>query len=256
MTESYSKKFIRTDGRQTWEPRPINIHPGFIENAVGSVLVETGKTRVICTASVEEGVPPFLQQKDQTPKHGWLTAEYGMLPGSTGRRKKRDTGGKIDGRTQEIQRLIGRSLRSVVDLSALGNHTLWVDCDVIQADGGTRTAAITGGFVALAIALDWMISQNKMDSWPIQHQLAAVSVGLKEGTVLVDLKYDEDSQADVDLNVVQTLEGELVEVQGTAEHKRFRREQLDELLKLAEEGLTSHFQVQKKVLVELKNAKF
>ena len=255
MTESYSKKFIRTDGRQTWEPRPINIHPGFIENAVGSVLVETGKTRVICTASVEEGVPPFLQQKDQTPKHGWLTAEYGMLPGSTGRRKKRDTGGKIDGRTQEIQRLIGRSLRSVVDLSALGNHTLWVDCDVIQADGGTRTAAITGGFVALAIALDWMISQNKMDSWPIQHQLAAVSVGLKEGTVLVDLKYDEDSQADVDLNVVQTLEGELVEVQGTAEHKRFRREQLDELLKLAEESLKSHFHVQRKILDYLKNAK-
>ena len=179
-----------------------------------------------------------------------------MLPGSTGRRKKRDFGGKIDGRTQEIQRLIGRSLRSVVDLEALGNHTLWIDCDVIQADGGTRTAAITGGFVALAIALDRMISEKKIDSWPIQYQLAAVSVGLKEGTALVDLKYDEDSQADVDLNVVQTSEGELVEVQGTAEHKRFRREQLDELLKLAEEGLRSHFQVQRKILDDLKNAKF
>ncbi|MEL0328008.1 MAG: ribonuclease PH [Deltaproteobacteria bacterium] len=256
MTDSPPKTFIRTDGRQTWEPRPINIHPEFIENADGSVLVETGKTRVICTASVEEEVPPFLQRKDQLPKHGWLTAEYGMLPGSTGRRKKRDLGGKIDGRTQEIQRLIGRSLRSVVNLEALGNHTLWIDCDVIQADGGTRTAAITGGFVALAIALDRMISEKKIDSWPIQHQLAAVSVGLKEGTALVDLKYDEDSQADVDLNVVQTSEGELVEVQGTAEHKRFRREQLDELLKLAEEGLRSHFQVQREILDDLKNAKF
>ncbi|HCV86349.1 MAG TPA: ribonuclease PH, partial [Deltaproteobacteria bacterium] len=135
MTDYPPKTFIRTDGRQTWEPRPINIHPGFIENADGSVLVETGKTRVICTASVEEGVPPFLQREGQAPKHGWLTAEYGMLPSSTGRRKKRDSGGKIDGRTQEIQRLIGRSLRSVVNLTALGNHTLWMDCDVIQADG-------------------------------------------------------------------------------------------------------------------------
>ena len=218
--------------------------------------LKLAKLELFAQLRLKKEVPPFLQRKDQPPKHGWLTAEYGMLPGSTGRRKKRDFGGKIDGRTQEIQRLIGRSLRSVVDLEALGNHTLWIDCDVIQADGGTRTAAITGGFVALAIALDRMISEKKIDSWPIQYQLAAVSVGLKEGTALVDLKYDEDSKADVDLNVVQTSEGELVEVQGTAEHKRFRREQLDELLKLAEEGLKSHFQVQRKILDDLKNAKF
>jgi ribonuclease PH len=254
MNDSSPIAFIRTDRRQTWEPRPIKIQPGFIENADGSVLVETGRTRVICTASVEEGVPPFLQRKDKPPKHGWLTAEYGMLPGSTGRRKKRDSGGKIDGRTQEIQRLIGRALRSVVKLSELGNHTLWVDCDVIQADGGTRTAAITGGYVALAIALDKMLIDNKIDSWPIQHQLAAVSVGLLDGVALVDLKYDEDSQADVDLNVVQTEDGELVEIQGTAEHKRFRREQLHRLLELAEEGLRTHFLEQRKVLDELRNA--
>lgn len=241
---------IRTDQRLAHEPRLIQIHPGFLEQADGSVLIETGKTRIICTASIEEGVPPFLQRKDQPPRHGWLTAEYGMLPGSTGKRKKRDSGGKIDGRTQEIQRLIGRSLRSVVDLTALGNYTVWVDCDVIQADGGTRTAAITGGFVALVIALRKMWTGQQISRWPIQQQLAAISVGLVDGLALVDLKYDEDSRAEVDLNVVQVENGEFVEIQGTAEHKRFRRDQLNELLDLAEAGLKAHFVAQRAVLGE------
>ncbi|MAZ74041.1 MAG: ribonuclease PH [Deltaproteobacteria bacterium] len=238
---------LRTDGRADHEARPLTLTLDFTMHAEGSVLVECGNTKVICTASVEDDVPPFLKGKDKKPKHGWVTAEYGMLPRSTGTRRKRETG-KVDGRTQEIQRLIGRSLRSVTDLHALTPYTLRLDCDVIQADGGTRTAAISGVFVAHILALRKLFSAGKLKRFPVKQHLAAVSVGLVKNRTLLDLKYDEDSSAEVDMNVVMFEDGTFVEVQGTAEGQTFSRTQLDNLLDLAEQGVLAHIAAQKQAL--------
>jgi ribonuclease PH len=214
-------------------------------HAEGSVLIEVGNTKLICTASVEDRVPPFMRGTGR----GWVTAEYGMLPRSTTSRMQREaSAGKIGGRTQEIQRLIGRSLRSVTRLPELGERTIWVDCDVIQADGGTRTAAITGGFVAMAIAMDKMKQRGLLSQIPIQDYVAAASVGLVNGTPLLDLAYDEDSKADVDMNVVKTSDGRFIEVQGTAEGPPFPRDTLDSLLSLADRGIASLIAIQREVL--------
>ncbi len=234
----------RSDGRKNNEPRPIRITPNYTMHAAGSILVETGKTKVICTASVEEGVPPFLRGSGG----GWLTAEYGMLPGSTSTRKKRDTGGKIDGRTQEIQRLIGRSLRTIINLKTLGERTVWIDCDVIQADGGTRTASITGGFVALILALRHIQRKRKFNPPPVKQFLSAISVGIVNGQPMLDLKYDEDSKAEVDANLVMLDDHTIIEIQGTGETKSFTRDQLNTMLDYAESGLAKHFAAQKEVL--------
>jgi ribonuclease PH len=224
----------RLDGRTPDAVRPIRLTPDFIVHAEGSVLVEVGRTKVICTASVEDRVPPFLRGSGK----GWVTAEYGMLPRATSTRTQREaSAGKIGGRTQEIQRLIGRSLRSITDLTQLGERTIWVDCDVMQADGGTRTAAITGGFVALALALDRLRSQAVLSRVPISDYVAATSVGVVAGTPLLDLAYDEDSRAEVDMNVVKTSDGRYIELQGTAETKPFDRAGLESLLALADRGI-------------------
>ncbi len=217
----------RSDGRQDGESRPLSITPGYIQNVDGSVLIELGATRVICTASVEESVPVFLRDSGR----GWVTAEYGMLPGSSSTRIPREaTRGKIGGRTQEIQRLIGRSLRGIIDLAALGPRTIWLDCDVIQADGGTRTASITGGYVALGLALRQLQKRGLVKSNPLRNSVAAVSVGVVGGRVLADLCYEEDSRADVDLNLVMTGDGQFVEIQGTAEANPFSHAQLAAML--------------------------
>lgn len=214
--------------------RPITITPGYIRHAEGSALVECGETRIICTASVEERVPIFLRGAGQ----GWVTAEYGMLPRSTGTRMIRESSrGKPSGRTQEIQRLIGRALRSVVDLKALGERTIWIDCDVIQADGGTRTASITGAFISLVAALEALVAAQKLDKAVLLDYVAAVSVGIVGGQALLDLCYEEDSSADVDMNVIMTGSGKLVEVQGTAERNSFSRQELDLMLNLAGKGI-------------------
>jgi ribonuclease PH len=214
--------------------RPITIEPGFVRTATGSALISCGETRVICTASAEESVPRFLMGKGR----GWVTAEYGMLPASTGERKQRDsTRGRPDGRSIEIQRLIGRSLRGVVDFAALGERTLFVDCDVLQADGGTRCAAITGGYVALALACQRLQAEGKLTTLPLNGSVAAVSCGIVEGTPLLDLDYREDAAAEVDANVVMTGEGGLVEVQATAERTPLSRAHLDDLLALAASGI-------------------
>jgi ribonuclease PH len=224
----------RADGRAADELRPIAFEVDYIPSATGSVLVSAGSTRVICTATVEDSVPGWMRGRGV----GWLTAEYGMLPGSTNTRKPRDAGrGKLDGRTVEIQRLIGRSLRAVVDMKALGERTIWVDCDVIQADGGTRCLSITGGYVALHRALAAVVARDRLASLPLRSSVAAVSVGVVDGAAVLDLPYLEDSTADVDMNVVMTGEGELVEVQGTAEGAPFPRSRLNELLDLATAGL-------------------
>ncbi len=208
----------------------------------GSVLIETGETKVICTATVQEGVPQFLSGKDQ----GWITAEYGMLPGSTNSRVNREAArGKISGRTAEIQRLIGRSLRSVVDLFFLDGYTIQIDCDVIQADGGTRTAAITGACVALHDAFLKMMESNQIDQNPLKERIAAISVGIVEGEPVLDLSYEQDSQAEVDMNVVMTESGKFVEIQGTAEEKPFSEEQLKMMLKLAKRGIEQLIKYQK-----------
>ena len=199
----------RTDGRSNNQARPLGISTNYTMFAEGSVLVSSGDTKIICTASVENEVPKWLLDKDKKARHGWITAEYGMLPRSTGSRRKRETA-KIDGRTQEIQRLIGRSLRSVVDLDALGNHTIWIDCDVIQADGGTRTAAINGAWVALKDTFDKLIVNKDIKDNPLLGQIAAVSVGSVEKEVILDLDYSQDSKADVDLNVVMTSDKEFI----------------------------------------------
>jgi ribonuclease PH len=218
---------------------------GFTRHAEGSVLVEFGETRVLCTASVEQRVPAFLRDKGL----GWLTAEYGMLPRATHTRAEREAArGKQSGRTQEIQRLIGRSLRAVVDLSAIGERTLQIDCDVLQADGGTRTAAITGAFVAVHDALDWMRHEGMIAALPVKDFVAAVSVGLKEGVALLDLDYAEDSACDTDMNVVMTGAGRFVEVQGTAEGAPFARAQMDALVALAGRGIGELVAQQKAVL--------
>jgi ribonuclease PH len=222
--------FVRTDGRAANELRPVKITPDFLTYAEGSVLIEMGNTRVICAASLEERVPPFLRNTGQ----GWLTAEYAMLPRSTQTRTSREIGrGGPSGRTHEIQRLIGRSLRAVADMKALGERTLTIDCDVLQADGGTRTAAITGAYVAFALAAKRLLKSGKVSKSIVSNQVAAVSVGIVENRPLLDLKYDEDSRAEVDMNVVCTGDGRFIEVQGTAEREPFSREQMDELLALA-----------------------
>jgi len=225
---------VRADGRQPGDLRPIEIVPGFIESAHGSVLISAGSTRLICTAMIEESVPPWLRGKGR----GWVSAEYGMLPGSTGERRQRDaTRGKVDGRTQEIQRLIGRSLRAVTDLKALGERMVWVDCDVIQADGGTRCAGITGGYVALELALRGLVDRGVLAELPLTDSVTAVSVGIVGRHTLLDLCYTEDSTAEVDMNVVMTGSGKIVEVQATAEGQTFSRDELDAMLVLAEAGI-------------------
>ena len=227
---------MRADQRRPDQLRPITIQPGFITSAHGSVLITAGDTRVICTAMIEDSVPPWLRGKGR----GWVSAEYGMLPGSTGERRQRDaTRGKVDGRTQEIQRLIGRSLRAVTDLKALGERMVWVDCDVIQADGGTRCAGITGGYVALEIALRGLVDLGVIDELPLTDSVAAVSVGIVGDACLLDLCYTEDSTAEVDMNVVMTGAGRIVEVQATAEGQSFARDELDAMLTLAEGGIES-----------------
>ena len=224
----------RSDGRAADELRPVTIEPGFVATAAGSVLISCGETRVICTASVQESVPRWMSGKGR----GWVTAEYGMLPASTGERKARDvTKGRQDGRTVEIQRLIGRSLRGVVDPAALGERTIYIDCDVLTADGGTRCASITGGFVALDLALRRLVHAGKLKAVPLTGTLAAVSCGVVSGQALLDLDYSEDSTAEVDANVVMTGDGGLVEVQATAERTPLSRTHLDELLALAQQGI-------------------
>ncbi len=225
---------MRSDGRTPEQARPATIQPGFIESAHGSVLISVGGTRVICTAMVQESVPPWLRGK----RRGWVSAEYGMLPGSTGERRQRESSrGKVDGRTQEIQRLIGRSLRAVTDLEALGERMVWVDCDVIQADGGTRCAGITGGYVALELALRGLVRDGVLTELPLTDSVAAVSVGIVDDIPLLDLCYVEDSAADVDMNVVMTGSGRIVEVQATAEGQTFTRDELTTMLDLAVPGI-------------------
>jgi ribonuclease PH len=224
----------RSYGRGPGELRPVTIEPGFMRTATGSALISMGETRVICTASAQESVPRWMAGKDK----GWLTAEYGMLPASTGDRKQRDaTRGRQDGRTVEIQRLIGRSLRGVIDLSKLGERTIYLDCDVLQADGGTRCASITGAYVALALACGRLRSEGLLEHSPLTGTVAAVSCGMVEGAALLDLDYSEDSTAEVDANVVMTGEGGLIEVQATAERTPLSRAHLDELLVLAAHGI-------------------
>ena len=234
----------RSDGRAADQLRETRITPGFLMHAEGSVLIEVGRTRVICTASIEDRVPPFMRNSGK----GWVTAEYGMLPRATSTRTQREaSAGKIGGRTQEIQRLIGRALRSVTRLNELGERTIWVDCDVIQADGGTRTAAITGGFVALALAVRRLRESGALRTFPIAHHLAATSVGIVGGVPMLDLAYDEDSRADVDMNVVKTGDGRFVEVQGTAEGPPFERQALDRLIELADAGIRQLVEIQRTV---------
>jgi ribonuclease PH len=235
----------RTDGRAAGQLRPTRMTPGYTTHAEGSVLVEAGRTRVICTASVEDRVPPFLRNTGK----GWVTAEYGMLPRATSTRTQREsTAGKVGGRTQEIQRLIGRSLRSVTRLNELGERTIWIDCDVIQADGGTRTASITGGFVALVLALQRLKETGAIKTVPIIDHVAATSVGVVNGTPLLDLAYEEDSRAEVDMNIVKTGDGRFIEVQGTAEGPPFERRALDALMDLADTGIRQLVEIQRSVV--------
>lgn len=237
--------YERTDGRGPRDLRAVEMQPGFMPNAEGSCLVTMGNTKVICTASVQEGVPRWLKGKGW----GWVTAEYSMLPRSTDQRVDREVNrGRVGGRTQEIQRLIGRSLRAVTDLTVMGEWSVLIDCDVLQADGGTRTASITGGYVALASAIRWMVAEGKLKTDPIHTSVAAVSVGIVEGTPILDLKYDEDSNAGVDMNVVMTGTGKFVEVQGTAEKGVFDRDELNTLIDMAENGIRELLQHQEKAL--------
>ncbi|HKX56870.1 MAG TPA: ribonuclease PH [Xanthomonadales bacterium] len=236
---------MRPSGRQPDELRDITITRNFTRHAEGSVLIQCGGTQVLCTASVEERIPPFLRGKNE----GWVTAEYGMLPRSTGSRMGREAArGKQGGRTLEIQRLIGRSLRAVVDRVALGERSITLDCDVIQADGGTRTAAITGAYVALADACDWLLQRGLIKTNPIHGQVAAVSVGIYQNTPVLDLDYDEDSAAETDMNVVMNDGGGFIELQGTAEGHAFRQEELDGMLALAKSGIEQLMQHQRDAL--------
>ena len=236
---------MRTDGRQANEPRPASIIPKFLPTAEGSALIEVGHTKVICAASVEEGVPAFLRGSGK----GWVTAEYAMLPRATSTRTSREvTRGHVGGRTHEIQRLIGRSLRAVTNLEKLGERTIYVDCDVMQADGGTRTAAITGGWVALAMALKQMTDFGMVRELPLHGHVAATSVGVVDGAAMLDLCYEEDSRAEVDMNVVMTSSDEFVEIQATAEGKVFSSSQLQQLLALAASGIHDLIELQKQVV--------
>ncbi len=237
----------RGDGRAANELRPVEIELDFIPSASGSALFRIGSTRLICTAMIEESVPPWMRGRGT----GWVTSEYGMLPGSTSERKSRDASrGRVDGRTVEIQRLVGRSLRSVVDFKALGERTAWIDCDVIQADGGTRCAAICGGYAALHLALSRLVGKGALPRVPLRDSVAAVSVGIVDGEPLLDLPYAEDSRAEVDMNVVMTGSGELIEVQATAERTPFGRASLDRLLELAAGGIEAIGREQTRVLQE------
>src|SRR5437868_10467387 len=239
---------FRSDNRAFDQIRPVTIFPDFIHTAEGSALIEVGNTRVICTASVEETVPTFLRNSGK----GWITSEYGMLPRATLTRSARDVSkGRPSGRTHEIQRLIGRSLRAVIDLTRLGERTIWVDCDVIQADGGTRTASITGAFVALGLALEKLVEAGTLTSVPLRDFVAAVSIGIVEGEILLDLNYEEDSRADVDMNFVMTAGHKLVEVQATAEHQVFDENQLAKMLSFARQGVQSLIAKQQAVLSAL-----
>lgn len=239
---------MRVDNRRSNELRPVRITRDYLLHPFGSVLIEMGNTKVICTATIDEKVPPFLKGTNT----GWITSEYSMLPGSTVTRKIRESSrGKVEGRTHEIQRLIGRSMRAVVDLTKIGERTIWIDCDVIQADGGTRTAAITGSFVAIVDALYKLYKSEQIQSLPIHDYLAAVSVGLNDEGPILDLCYEEDYKALVDMNVVMNGNGQFIEVQGTGECATFSREEMNKLLDLAEGGIKELFEIQKDVLGEL-----
>ena len=239
---------MRSDNRPSGELRPTTLTANYLPNAEGSVLIEAGRTRVICTASVEDRVPAFLRNTGK----GWVTAEYGMLPRATNTRMQREASqGKVGGRTQEIQRLIGRSLRSVTNLGALGERTIWLDCDVIQADGGTRTASITGAFVALALALENLRERDILRTIPLSDYVAATSVGIVEGGALLDLAYEDDSRAEVDMNIVKTGDGRFIEVQGTAEAMPFGRDALLNLLDLADLGIKQLIEKQKAIVGHL-----
>jgi ribonuclease PH len=236
---------MRSDGRRPDELRPVTITPNVNKYAEGSVLIQMGDTHVLCTASVEESVPPFMRDRGE----GWVTAEYSMLPRSTGTRSAREASrGRLGGRTMEIQRLIGRSLRAVTDLPNLGERTIWLDCDVIQADGGTRTASITGAYVALHLALQHLLQQGLIAQIPLKDAVAAVSVGMLQDTPHLDLNYPEDSTSDVDMNIVMTGSGNLIEVQGTAEGEPFSQERLLDLLALARQGISQLVEAQRAVL--------
>lgn len=239
---------FRSDNRAAGQMRPVNILPGYITTAEGSALIEVGNTRVICTASVEEAVPAFLRHSGK----GWISSEYGMLPRSTLTRTPRDSSkGRPSGRSQEIQRLIGRSLRAVCDLGRLGERTVWIDCDVIQADGGTRTASITGAFVALGVALEKLVEAGTLTSVPLRDFVAAVSVGIVDGELLLDLNYEEDSRAEVDMNFVMTAGHKIVEVQATAERRVFDEQQLSRMIALASDGVESLIAKQQAILSRL-----
>ena len=239
---------MRPSGRGADELRPVRFSKDFVTYAEGSVLTEFGNTRVLVTASLDRKVPRFLKGRGE----GWVTAEYGMLPRATSTRTKREaSAGKVGGRTQEIQRLIGRSLRAVTELKKLGERTIWIDCDVIQADGGTRTASITGGFVALVLALEKLRKAEAISAIPVADYVAAISVGIVAGMPIVDLAYEEDSSAEVDMNIVKTGNGRFIEVQGTAEGAPFGHEALNELLRLADNAITQLVVLQRKVVGDL-----
>jgi ribonuclease PH len=239
---------MRTDGRKMAQLRPIKITPSYIKTADGSVLIEIGDTKVICTAKLEDRVPPFLRNSGK----GWITAEYGMLPGSSSIRIGRESSrGKVGGRTHEIQRLIGRSLRAIADLRSLGEKTIWIDCDVIQADGGTRTASITGAYVALVEAVRNWLSRGVISIDPIRDAVAAVSIGIIDGKICLDLCYEEDSKADVDMNFVMTGAGKFIEVQGTAEASPFTRKQMERMAEIAQIAIKELLKAQKKVIGSL-----
>jgi ribonuclease PH len=236
---------MRIDGRAPNQLRPVQITPGFIHSAEGSVLIEVGRTRVICTASVEESVPSFMRNSGK----GWITSEYGMIPRATNTRNVREsTSGKRSGRTMEIQRLIGRSLRTSIDLDRLGERTILMDCDVIEADGGTRTASITGAFIALSLAVRGLLNSGKLTASPLRSHVAAVSVGVVGGVPMLDLNYAEDSSADVDFNLVMTDAGEFVEIQGTAERNPFGDGALTELIRLGRQGILELIEQQRRIL--------
>lgn len=248
MTSKNKETVFRSDNRAPEQLRPVNIVPDFVSTAEGSVLIEVGNTRVICTATVEESVPSFLKGAGK----GWITAEYSMLPRSTLTRTPREAArGRQSGRTHEIQRLIGRALRAVVDLKRLGERTITLDCDVIQADGGTRTASITGAFVALGLAMEKLVEAGTLSSAPIRDFVAAVSVGVVEGSILLDLCYEEDSQADVDLNFVMTGAHKIVEIQATAEQHPFDESQLKKMMDYAAKGIESLIAKQRSILAQL-----
>lgn len=250
LTSSYEEViFMRVDGREKTELRHIHIHTNYLKNPEGSVLIEVGDTKVICSATIEERVPPFMRGEGK----GWVTAEYAMIPRATEQRTIRESSkGKVTGRTMEIQRLIGRALRAVVDLEALGERTVWIDCDVIQADGGTRTASITGAYVAMVLAFEKLLQAEKVSKIPVKDYLAATSVGIvEEQGVVLDLNYVEDSKADVDMNVIMTGKGQFVEVQGTGEEATFSRAQLNELLDAAEQGIFQLIDMQKEALGDI-----